>query len=249
MVLVQKVIGFFFCLLVLFKNANLEAEKLKLCSTADWPPYEYTDHQTRHVSGLSVEIVKKIAAQLSLEVEITSLPWERCLKMNETGEMDGIFSVSKKPDRELYLLYPQHEIQNVSYVLAVLKDKQSDWNDQKNTASIPQPIGSPQGFSVTQSLKELKTVQVDDSAPSDQVNIQKLMNNRVESIAISPEVLSNLLQGKAEEGQIKTLSPPYQDSKKYYIAISRKYKGDIKMAEELCKQIDNAFIQISQNTR
>ena len=227
--------------LLSFLPFSAQSETLRLCSTADWPPYEFTDPATKKVKGNSVDIIHKIAEKLSMEVEITSLPWERCLQMNERGEMDGVFSVSKKPEREQYLIYPEKNIQYVSYNFATLKGKNVIWNEKKDVSLIPQPIGSPQGFSVTQSLKSEKNVQIDDSAPSDEINITKLINGRLGSIVVGPEALSTLLKEHQLEDKIVKLDPPYVDAKKYYVAISKKYKGEESKATELCKKIDQAI--------
>ena len=216
-------------------------EKLKLCSTADWPPYEFTDPVTKKVLGSSVNIIKKIADKLNLDLETSSLPWERCLQMNQQGEIDGIFSVSKTPEREQYLVYPQNNIQTVSYVFATIRGSNIAWDDSKNVSAIPQPIGAPQGYSVTKTLKEIKNIKVDDSAQSDEINLNKLLLGRIGSIIIGPEALDLLLNEKKVADKIQQLNPPFVDSKKYYIAISKKYKNDENKAIELAQKIDEAI--------
>ncbi|MDP1723175.1 MAG: transporter substrate-binding domain-containing protein [Alphaproteobacteria bacterium] len=218
-----------------------EKEKLKLCSTADWPPYEFTDPATKKVVGSSVNIIKKIADKLNLDLETSSLPWERCLQMNQQGEIDGIFSVSKTPDREQYLIYPQNNIQNVSYVFATIRGSNIAWDESKNVSAIPQPIGAPQGYSVTKTLKEMKNIKVDDSAQSDEINLNKLLLGRVGSIILGPQALDLLLKEKKVSDKIQQLNPPFVDSKKYYIAISKKYKNDENKANELVQRIDAAI--------
>lgn len=217
-------------------------ETLKLCSTADWPPYEYTDNTTKQIKGSSVNMIKNIADKLNFDVNISSLPWERCLQMNKQGDMDGIFSVSKTTEREQYLIYPQKSIQNVSYVFATLKNQNITWNESKDINVIPQPIGAPQGYSVTKTLKELKNVIVDDSAQSDDINLNKLLLGRLGSIVIGPQALELLLKEKNND-KVQQLSPPFVDSKKYYIAISKKYKNDAKKAEELVQKIDSVIVE------
>lgn len=220
-----------------------QKEKLKLCSTADWPPYEYTDTTTKQVTGSSVDIIKELSNKLNFNVEILSLPWERCLQMNKDGDMDGIFTVSKTTDREQYLIYPQKSIQNVSYIFATTKGSKTAWNESKNVNHIPQPIGSPQGYSVTKTLKEIKNIKVDDSAQSDEVNLNKLLLGRLGSIAIGPQALELLIKEKNVSDKIQMLNPPFVDSKKYYIAISKKYKNDEKKAIELAQKFDAVIIE------
>lgn len=218
-------------------------EKLKLCSTADWPPYEYTDLKTKQVIGTSVNIIKTIADKLNYDVEISSLPWERCLQMNKEGDMDGIFTVSKTSDREQYLNYPQKSIQNISYIFATIKGSNIAWDESKNINIVPQPIGSNQGYSVTKILKQNKNIKVDDSAQSDEINLNKLLLGRLGSILIGPQALELLIKEKNIADKIQQLHPPFIESKKYYLAISKKYKNDEKKSLELVQKIDAVTIE------
>jgi polar amino acid transport system substrate-binding protein len=219
----------------------LEKEKLKLCSTADWPPYEYTDTTTKQVTGSSVDIIRKLTNKLNYDVEISSLPWERCLQMNKEGDMDGIFTVSKTTDREKYLIYPQENIQNVSYIFVTMRGSNIGWDKSKNINNVPQPIGSNQGYSVTKFLKQIKNIKVDDSAQSDEVNLNKLLLGRLGSIVIGPQALDLLVKEKNISDKIQQLNPPFIESKKYYIAISKKYKNDEKKGIELAQKFDVAI--------
>lgn len=240
-----KIIIFFtFLPFIVFACDATEKEKLKLCSTADWPPYESMDPATKQVTGKSVDIIRKMADKLNFDLDVSSLPWERCLQMNQQGDMDGIFSVSKTPDREQFLIYPQEHIQDVSYVFITIKGSKVAWDASKDLKTIPQPIGTPHGYSVTQILKKTSDLKVDDSAQSDEVNLNKLIHNRLGSVVIGSDALALLLKEKNISSQVQELTPPYVDAKKYYIAVSKKYKNDEQKAIELTQKIDVALRDI-----
>lgn len=224
-------------------SVDSKNDKLKFCSTADWPPYEAVDTKTGKVEGMSVELVKKI---FDNNVEITPLPWERCLEMNKQGEVDGVFSVSRNDEREKYLIFPQEDIMKASYVFVVLKDTDCKYCEtDKNIMSLPQPLGGPLGYSVIKKLKkEVPQLKIDDSAPGDEVNIDKLLAGRVKSIIINQDVLKEFGKKKNVMSRLKILNPPYVDGKPYYIGVSKKYKGLESEAQKLAERISAALKKI-----
>lgn len=70
------------------------------------PPYMIgAGDDSTPLSGIDVEIVQALAAQLNVPVAPIRCTWARCLELMKTGEADLLSSAFKKPDRELYLHY------------------------------------------------------------------------------------------------------------------------------------------------
>lgn len=67
------------------------------------PPFMIYGEQ--QMSGIDVEIVNEIAAQLHLKVEYIQCPWMRCLELMKTGKADLLSSAYKKPEREEFMQY------------------------------------------------------------------------------------------------------------------------------------------------
>ena len=70
------------------------------------PPFMIGAEKEEHaISGIDVDIVRKIASKTHLDIEFIKCPWARCLKMMESGEVDILSSAYKTPERELFMRY------------------------------------------------------------------------------------------------------------------------------------------------
>lgn len=74
--------------LLLATAQTLAAEppgKLRFCAdNAQWPPFSYSD-SNGVMQGFTVDLLKRIAVQLSIDIQIDQLPWRRCLIAAEKG--------------------------------------------------------------------------------------------------------------------------------------------------------------------
>lgn len=81
---------------------NCQAKELRFV-TEDFPPFTYgsatTDTEARAV-GPFVEIIEAVCARMEVDCPVQLLPWRRALALAEAGEVDGIFTVIRSPDRE-----------------------------------------------------------------------------------------------------------------------------------------------------
>lgn len=62
-----------------------EPDRLAACF-AEWPPYAYTGDGGP--AGLSVQVIGEAARRAGLRASFTPLPWKRCLRAVEQGEID-----------------------------------------------------------------------------------------------------------------------------------------------------------------
>lgn len=78
------------------------AEQLRFV-TEDFPPFTYAATHTTdddRAAGPFVEIVEAVCARMGIDCPIQLLPWRRALALAEAGEVDGIFTVIRSPERE-----------------------------------------------------------------------------------------------------------------------------------------------------
>ncbi|WP_019340443.1 substrate-binding periplasmic protein [Stutzerimonas stutzeri] len=75
--------------------------------TEDFPPFTYafegishTDSGIHQANGPLVEIVQAVCKHLHRDCTILVHPWRRALRLAEQGEVDGIFTVVRTPQRE-----------------------------------------------------------------------------------------------------------------------------------------------------
>lgn len=54
-------------------------KKITVATDATWPPFEYVDETTQQIIGLDVDLIKAIAADQGLEIELVNVPWDSLL--------------------------------------------------------------------------------------------------------------------------------------------------------------------------
>ncbi|MDC6700726.1 substrate-binding periplasmic protein, partial [Leclercia adecarboxylata] len=74
--------------------------------TEDFPPFTYpADASVSNTAGVGaagpfVEVVSAICARLQYQCTITLYPWQRAFRLAEQGQVDGIFTLARSPQRE-----------------------------------------------------------------------------------------------------------------------------------------------------
>lgn len=81
----------------------------------DYPPYEYVEGG--QPVGVHVSILREAAARLGVPLRLESMPWLRAIHVAEQGDVDGIFSLFKTPDRSRFLVFPDHPLSMETNVL------------------------------------------------------------------------------------------------------------------------------------
>lgn len=66
--------------------------------TENLPPLNYEDRQG--AQGFSVELLRLMAAQAGLELELQVLPWQRAVQVAEAQPRSVLFSLTRTPERE-----------------------------------------------------------------------------------------------------------------------------------------------------
>jgi polar amino acid transport system substrate-binding protein len=56
-----------------------KSTKITVAMDATWPPFEYVDETTQEIVGLDVDLIKAIAENQGLEIEIVNVPWDSLL--------------------------------------------------------------------------------------------------------------------------------------------------------------------------
>lgn len=195
---------------------------LKACAV-EWQPFIVI--KDKQFSGIDTHILRDALTRIGFkDVQIDEVPWKRCLKLAEDGEYDIVFSASKNEEREKFLLFPKTPLHVLKYVFVVPAKVEEKWTSENKVSTLPQPIGIPLGYSLTDRLKAEKGVTVDDTSKNDETNINKMMLGRVGTILIESINAHFLLDKLKLTTEAKLLSPPYSDDKAYYITVSKKAK-------------------------
>ncbi len=84
------------------------AETIIVGLSTGYPPYYYKENG--EFTGICVDIVKKVAGIMGLEIQFREYPWKRLLTTAEKGQIDMIMPLYRTVKREKYLYFDNLEI-------------------------------------------------------------------------------------------------------------------------------------------
>ncbi|WP_171014015.1 transporter substrate-binding domain-containing protein [Chitinivorax sp. B] len=183
----------------------------------------------------------------SIKFEYNAMPWKRCLKSTETGQIDGVICGSHSPERAKVLVYPYRldgsldaskRMFELGYVL-VRKVGTNITYDGQNFVNLNGALGAQQGYSIVEHLRA-KGLTVDDSAKSAQDTLQKLVTGRVVGVLINPLDASDLGMHLAWRGKIERTGKLVMQ-KPYFLVLSQPF---VQKYPDLAQQLWNQTEQI-----
>ncbi len=89
--------------------------------SSGYPPYYYKNDD--HYTGLCVEVVNEVAAQLGFEVTYKSFPWKRMLSSAKNGEVDAVMPLFRTQEQESYLYFDNLDVASETNSFFTLKSK------------------------------------------------------------------------------------------------------------------------------
>ncbi len=109
--------SFIVTLLFIIFSFSTSAESIKLCSTSFEPWIVVANNK---VTGLSPNLVNLIFSQSGIKekIELSALPFERCLSGIKDGKYDGVFFLTFVRDREDFLIYTKSYITDESFLFS-----------------------------------------------------------------------------------------------------------------------------------
>jgi polar amino acid transport system substrate-binding protein len=102
-------------LFIILSKQIYATSTIKVC-TEQSPPYVDADKDTGEVKGIDIDIFKKVFEKLRVKYSIEEMPWARCELSMKTGRVDVGIKVSKNPDREKFLYYPDTTVWDTIFV-------------------------------------------------------------------------------------------------------------------------------------
>lgn len=207
------------------------------------PPY-YMDDSTvvdAERPGVSIDLVRIAAKEIGIEVEFVRMPWVRCQKSLQMGELDAIFNSSFKEDRLQYGTYPMignkpdasRRIATLNYSLYRLKGSSVTWNG-KTIGGLDGPVGAQSGYSIIEDLTRMgvKT----EEAQASTTNFKKLASRRIPAVA-ALEFNGDFLLASGDFPELEKIYPPLV-TKDYFVMFSHQfYEGKRALAERLWAKI------------
>ncbi|MBT4500453.1 MAG: transporter substrate-binding domain-containing protein [Gemmatimonadetes bacterium] len=174
-------------------------------ATIDWKPYSGRD-LTNY--GFTSEIVSKAFERSGLGVKFTFLPWKRARQETEMGKIDVLSPAYFSAERaQIYAVSEPYAWSTL--VFCKKKGKDITYKELKDLK--PYKIGVVMGYVNSPEFDRADYLQK-DSAPSDLLNLKKLLGGRVDLIVIDKFAAVDLLAHnpklKTTPDDIVFLDPP-----------------------------------------
>lgn len=203
----------------------------------NYPPYSYLENGK--LKGVYPEILEIVDKNMKeFKIIMKPLPWNRALKMIETGQADYITDVWYRPNERPYVNYSVPVISE-EIIIVSMKGNNKVWpNDFKD-----KKIGINRGFAVF-TFEEKKLIKMEE-ASSTEDNIKKLINGRIDFYASDKNSfywdLESILKKKTiKASEIKNIRVNLIFKKEYgYVGFKKnsKWKSKSKFEKEFNKEI------------
>lgn len=164
------------------------SNKVRIGAEDDWRPYSYVSG--REAVGFAVDIVKAAWAAAGVSLELVPLPYARCMRMVDNGDLDGCFDTLR--DARTEAQYRWHR-QPLFKARIAIYGRTSD----RNTSSVGpqdllgQRVGVTNGYDYGAAFDNDSRM-VRDVAVSDLASLRKLVAGRVDYALVYDRVARHI---------------------------------------------------------
>lgn len=196
------------------------AEDLVLVA-ADSRPTAYIENGKP--TGILVDVVTEAFRRSGQSVKIQLMPWARCLAEVREGNVDGIFSVFRLPEREAFLVYTDSPVINQIEVFFVHADSDIQFNGNLNDLSKHR-VGvirdTSYGPEIDKLIKNGTWTKVTNTSSVDSL-VAMLAAKRIDVSPSYRHVFIDAAKQAGAMGKIKELTPAVE-SIPSYLAFNKK---------------------------
>jgi polar amino acid transport system substrate-binding protein len=195
------------------------ADTLVLAAANTWPTAYLDDGRP---TGMLVDLINEAYRRAGHSVEVKLMPWARCLKEAETGEVDGVFSSFKLPERERFLAFSKEALTTQVIVFFARPEWSLGFNGDLaalRDVKIGIIAGTSYGEQFDAAVRDgvLRNVEQTNSIES---NLKKLVFGRVDLVPSYRYVALDTARRLQLLTQIREISPPL-DSVPTYLAFTK----------------------------
>ena len=170
--------------------------KLILGTSADWPPFEYVD-KDGNIVGIDIEIAKKIAEKLGVELEIKDMEFAALIEALRNGLIDIVIAdMTPKAKRELLVDFSIPYYFSLGNAVVTLKGKEISKVEDLYDKKIGVLLGSIQEEWANNTLKDKAEIYSYNKVYPDMVMILK--RGDIDAIIVG-DIVGNIITKKAPE--------------------------------------------------
>ncbi|MBU2706853.1 transporter substrate-binding domain-containing protein [Zooshikella marina] len=222
-------------LIALFLTLSLHAKEL-LVVTEEWPPYNYKKNDL--ITGYSTEIVRNVLEKANINYTIRLYPWARAYDLALKNENVLIYTIVRTPERESLFQWLGPILPGKKFYLYKLKHRKdislTTIDDAKNFKTAIMRDDVTHQFLNARGFEDEKHL---DLSVSEEINIKKLFNDRVDLIIGNEESLP--IRIKNLQLDFSKVEPAiFMFEHGYYMALSAQTD------ERLFNQLNNAMKQV-----
>lgn len=220
------------------------AESIRVGGTGYWSPYCYTSQsEPAKLQGFTVDFLKEVFNQPDDELNLTALPWKRCLAMLENNELDLVLDGSKDSPRLQKYLFSK-EIYHLDNVLYYLKDRFPLGPDLKSAKDMNKySLGGIYGFYYKMFPFDVSRVQT--GAKDIETMLKKLEKHRFELAIGFEQIVRSQIRMKGIDGDnIGSVPMPGIDSFRFYI-----FGNHTPKTKRLLQRINSALVEMEADGR
>lgn len=179
--------------------------------------------------GITTYQMQLVEKHLGSQIELTPLPWKRCIAEVKIGVRDAAIKISHNPQRAQEVgVFPtvngkldlSKRLHNDSYSLYRIKGSHVSWDGK--TLVAEGMIGAQTGFSIIEQLKGLGA-NIDDGGRSANEHLRKMLLGRLVAVALQTQQGDvALARNPAYKEKIEKVSPLLAE-KPYFLMFSYKF--------------------------
>jgi polar amino acid transport system substrate-binding protein len=213
-----------------------------------WIPYTNPNFRNPGIMQLLTDLV---AADMGMTVSVVALPWKRCLESVRSGKIDAMIGGADVPFTRKLAIFPKNKgavdtnrsLGTARILLVKRIPSEVDWNG-KDFINLSGPVAVAMGTQAMINAVVNAGAVADEGGKTDDQNLRKLMQNRVELMAAYEFDLKNLID-RNDSAVIAVLAKPLLETH-YYLAFSKSfYARNSQLAESFWDRIPSRRHSIS----
>ncbi|RYZ57665.1 MAG: transporter substrate-binding domain-containing protein [Proteobacteria bacterium] len=193
----------------------------------DRPWIPYTNPNLRNPGNMQL-VMDSVASDLGVTVEVVALPWKRCLESLRSGKIDAMIGGADVPFTRELAVFPKHgnevdtnrSLGTARIMLVKRSSSDVDWNG-KEFINLARPVAVAMGTQVMINAVESAAAVSDQGGKTDDQNLRKLIQNRVDLMAGYEFDLKDLIE-KNYPALVTMIPQPLVETH-YYLAFSKQF--------------------------
>jgi len=182
----------------------------------DFPPWKIIKGD--RISGIDIELVTALLAEVDLKPRYEICPWSRCLEMIKDGQADIITGILKRPEREKDMIFIEPPYKTKSSKAFYIREDMADITTFDGLHSLT--IGIKRDVKYFKQFDEDTTL-IKDAVHEDDLNFRKLAAGRVDVVVITESIGDYLLSEMGLTNEIKKTTYRHDTVVPVYFAISK----------------------------